>query len=184
MLNGMSNSRRNSPFANSGIVVELRPEDFFSYSETRIFSGLEFQKQLENMAFYNSSSGLKAPAQRLNDFLSGKISCNLPETSYHPGLISSPLHFWLPELISVKLQKAFKEFDKQMKGFITDQALIAGVESRTSSPIKILRDPATFQSVNIRGLYPCGEGAGYAGGIVSSAIDGMTTVKKIKEFRL
>lgn len=181
VVNGMSNSRRNSLYANSGIVVELQPEDFLTYSKNKVFSGLEFQKQIEGMAFVNSASGLQAPAQRLSDFVSRKISKDLPESSYHPGLISSPLHFWLPEIISQKLQKAFKEFDKQMRGFITNQAIVVGVESRTSSPIKVLRDPTTFQSVNIRGLYPCGEGAGYAGGIVSSAIDGMMAVNKINE---
>ncbi|HOZ30074.1 MAG TPA: FAD-dependent oxidoreductase [Bacteroidales bacterium] len=181
VVNGMSNSRRNSLYANSGIVVELQPEDFLTYSKNKVFSGLEFQKQIEDMAFVNSASGLQAPAQRLSDFVSEKISQDIPESSYHPGLISSPLHFWLPEIISQKLQKAFKEFDKQMRGFITNQAIVVGVESRTSSPIKVLRDPTTFQSVNIKGLYPCGEGAGYAGGIVSSAIDGMMAVNKINE---
>jgi len=177
----MSNSKRNSAYANSGIVVELQVRDLIAHSEFGTFAGLELQKQLENMAFVNSALGLKAPAQRLSDFVAGKISQNLPTSSYHPGLISSPLHFWLPDIISLKLRKAFKEFDKQMRGFITNQAIVVGVESRTSSPIQILRNPETFQSVNIEGLFPCGEGAGYAGGIVSSAIDGMIAVNKISE---
>lgn len=179
VVNGMSNSRRNSPFANSGIVVELRPEDYYMYSENKTFAGLEFQKQLERMAFQNSASGLKAPAQRLEDFVKGRISANLPESSYFPGLINSPVHFWLPENIASRLRTAFKEFNKQMSGFLTNEAVVVGVESRTSSPIKVVRDRETFQSVNIKGLYPCGEGAGYAGGIVSSAIDGMLAVKSI-----
>jgi len=181
VVNGMSNSKRNSAYANSGIVVELQVRDLIAHSEFGTFAGLELQKQLENMAFVNSALGLKAPAQRLSDFVAGKISQNLPTSSYHPGLISSPLHFWLPDIISLKLRKAFKEFDKQMRGFITNQAIVVGVESRTSSPIQILRNPETFQSVNIEGLFPCGEGAGYAGGIVSSAIDGMIAVNKISE---
>lgn len=179
VVNGMSNSRRNSPYANSGIVVELRPEDFYSYSDNPVFSGLEFQKYLERMAFQNSASGLSAPGQRLGDFVLGKISGSLPKTSYFPGLVNSPVHFWLPELIGSSLRLAFKEFDKQMRGFITNEAVIVGVESRTSSPIKILRDVDTFCSVSVFGLYPCGEGAGYAGGIVSSAIDGQQVVRRI-----
>lgn len=179
VVNGMSNSIRNSPFANSGIVVELRPEDFTNYSENKVLSGLEFQKSLEQMTYQNSASGLRAPAQRLSDFVKGKISNGLPESSYYPGLINSPLHFWLPDIISSKLRIAFKEFNKRMKGFITDEAIVVGVESRTSSPIQIVRDKETLESVSLKGLYPCGEGAGYAGGIVSSAIDGVQVVKSI-----
>jgi uncharacterized protein len=179
VVNGMSNSRRNSLYANSGIVVELRPEDYYMYFENKTFAGLEFQKQLERMAFQNSASGLKAPAQRLEDFVKGRISNNLPDSSYYPGLVSSPVHFWLPEVISKRLRTAFREFDKKIKGFLTNEAIIVGVESRTSSPVKIPRDYETFQSVSIEGLYPCGEGSGYAGGIVSSAIDGMQAVKRI-----
>lgn len=179
VVNGMSNSIRNSPFANSGIVVELQPEDFANYSENKILSGLEFQKTLEQMTYQNSASGLRAPAQRLNDFIKGRISIGLPESSYYSGLINSPLHFWLPDIISSKLRMAFKEFDKRMKGFVTDEAIVVGVESRTSSPIQIVRDKATLESVSLKGLYPCGEGAGYAGGIVSSAIDGVQVVKSI-----
>ncbi|MDD4148457.1 MAG: FAD-dependent oxidoreductase [Bacteroidales bacterium] len=184
VVNGMSNSRRNSPFANSGIIVELRPEDFSNYSENKVFSGLEFQKTLEQMSYQNSASGLRAPAQRLSDFVKGRISNGLPESSYYPGLINSPLHFWLPEIISSKLKIAFKEFDKRMKGFVTNEAIVVGVESRTSSPIQIIRDNETLESVSIRGLYPCGEGAGYAGGIVSSAIDGLQIVERIAAKKL
>jgi hypothetical protein len=179
VVNGMSNSRRNSPYANSGIVVELRPEDYYMYSDNKVFAGLEFQRQLEKMAFQNSASGIKAPAQRLEDFVKGRISSSLPETSYFPGLVNSPMHFWLPDVIGLRLRTAFKEFNKQMSGFLTNEAVVVGVESRTSSPIKVVRDLASFQSVNIKGLYPCGEGSGYAGGIISSAIDGMLAVMKI-----
>lgn len=180
VVNGMSNSRRNSPYANSGIVVELRPEDYYMYSENKTFAGLEFQKQLERMAFQNSASGLRAPAQRLEDFVKGRISANLPDSSYFPGLINSPVHFWLPDSIGLRLRAAFKEFNKQMSGFLTNEAVVVGVESRTSSPIKIVRDFESFQSPGLKGLYPCGEGAGYAGGIVSSALDGMQAVKRIQ----
>jgi hypothetical protein len=131
------------------------------------------------MAFQNSASGIKAPAQRLEDFVKGRISSSLPETSYFPGLVNSPMHFWLPDVIGLRLRTAFKEFNKQMSGFLTNEAVVVGVESRTSSPIKVVRDLASFQSVNIKGLYPCGEGSGYAGGIISSAIDGMLAVMKI-----
>ncbi len=181
VVNGMSNSKRNSPFANSGIVVELRPEDFGLYSEIPEFSGLEFQKQLERMSFQNSASGLMAPAQRLGDFVKGTISTSLPESSYQPGFVNSPMHFWLPEIISDRLRKAFKLFNKSMSGFLTNDAIVVGVESRTSSPIKILRDKENLVSVNIEGLYPCGEGAGYAGGIASSAVDGMQVINKIAQ---
>jgi len=178
-VNGMSNSRRNSEFANSGIVVEIRPEDFLTtYSDT-IFAGLEMQEQLERTAYLSSASGLKAPAQRLTDFITNKVSGSLPKTSYIPGLVSSPLHFWLPEFIRKRLQTAFKEFDKQMNGFLCKEAVAVGVESRTSSPIKILRNSETLCSTNIAGLYPCGEGSGYSGGIVSSAIDGVNVIGQI-----
>lgn len=179
VVNGMSNSLRNSPYANSGIVVELHPDDVIPFTTNTEFRGLEFQEQLEKMAWQNAASGFKAPAQRLADFVKGKISQDLPQSSYFNGLVSSPMHFWLPEIIGSRLRKAFAEFDKQMHGFITNEAVVVGVESRTSSPIKIVRDFDTFQSPGIKGLYPCGEGAGYAGGIVSSAIDGMQVVKRI-----
>lgn len=181
VVNGMSNSKRNSPFANSGIVVEIRPEDCTSYSEDKIFAGLEFQKMYEQTAFRNCGGRFVAPAQRLSDFVSGKLSANLPKCSYRPGVVSSPMHFWLPEFIGKRLQNGFKDFGRKMHGYLTNEALIVGVESRTSSPIKILRDAETYQSVSVKNLYPCGEGAGYAGGIVSSAIDGIEIVKKISE---
>ncbi|MDR2834942.1 MAG: NAD(P)/FAD-dependent oxidoreductase [Bacteroidales bacterium] len=178
VVNGMSNSKRNSPYANSGIVVEIREEDCLGFSENKIFSGSNFQKEFENLAYRNAASNLKAPAQRLTDFVAGKISRSLPECSYTPGLINSPLHFWLPEIIRKHLQLGFLEFNKQMRGFLTNEAVIVGVESRTSSPVKIERDKVSL-STNIKGLYACGEGAGFAGGIVSSAIDAQNVVMKI-----
>ncbi len=178
VVNGMSNSQRNSDFANSGIVMEIKNEDLKEFSSFGLFAGLEFQKKLENLAFINGGRGLVAPAQRLTDFVSGKISSSLPQCSYNPGIVSSPLHFWMPENIGNNLRNAFKVFDKKMKGFISEQAVVVGVESRTSSPIKIPRD--TYRRhIQIEGLYPCGEGAGYAGGIASAAIDGMLTADSV-----
>ena len=179
VVNGMSNSKRNSPFANSGIVVELRHEDYASYSENKIFSGLEFQKSLETLAYRNGGGAVVAPAQRLADFVNGKISANLPSVSYEPGVVSSPMHFWMPDFLSFRLREGFRQFDRQMHGFLTNEAVVVGVESRTSSPVQVVRDIETMQSLSVSNLYPCGEGAGYAGGIVSSAVDGMEVVKRI-----
>ncbi|MBR3946873.1 MAG: NAD(P)/FAD-dependent oxidoreductase [Bacteroidales bacterium] len=179
VVNGMSNSKRNSPFANSGIVVELRPEDYASYSDNKIFSGLEFQKTLETLAYRNGGGAVVAPAQRLEDFVNGKISANLPSVSYEPGVVSSPMHFWMPDFLSLRLREGFRQFDRQMHGFLTNEAAVVGVESRTSSPVQVVRDIETMQSLSVSNLYPCGEGAGYAGGIVSSAVDGMEVVKRI-----
>ena len=179
VVNGMSNSRRNSGFANAGIVVELRKEDFLSYENNGLFSGLEFQKKLENLAHINSGIGLTAPAQRVSDFVKGKISTELPKSSYNPGLISSPMHFWLPKTIGERIRHGLIEFNKSMRGFITEEAIVVGVESRTSSPVQIVRDRLSGEHVSTPGLFPCGEGAGYAGGIVSAAIDGMNAVENI-----
>lgn len=182
VVNGMSASRRNSPFANSGIVVELHPEDLTEYEQYGELCGLMFQEELERMAFNNNGGGLQtAPAQRLNDFVRGKLSFDLPQCSYLPGVISSPLHFWLPQRIGRRLQEGFKAFDKKMHGFLTNEAIIVGVESRSSSPIRIPRDPETMQHITIRGLYPSGEGSGYAGGITSSAMDGENCANKISQ---
>ncbi|PLX09039.1 MAG: FAD-binding protein [Marinilabiliales bacterium] len=178
VVNGMSNSKLNGEYANSGIVVEIRPEDIEA-NKTSKFGGIEFQQQLERLTYQNSASVLSAPAQRLEDFVKGKISKGLPQSTYYTGLINSPMHFWLPENIGSRLRPAFKAFDKKMRGFLTNEALVVGVESRTSSPVQIIRDKETFESVSVKGLYPCGEGAGYAGGIVSSAIDGIQVVNRI-----
>ncbi|MBO7337610.1 MAG: FAD-binding protein [Paludibacteraceae bacterium] len=175
VVNGMSNSLRNSPYANSGIVVEIRPEDLESteWGKYGNFSGLMFQKHVEQLAFKNNGGlGLAAPAQRLADFVKGRLSSSLPKCSYLPGAISSPMHFWLPDAIGKRLQDGFKQFDRKMRGFVTNEAVILGVESRSSSPIRIPRDRETLQHTHIKGLFPCGEGAGYSGGITSSGIDG------------
>lgn len=182
VVNGMSPSKRNSPWANSGIVVEVKPEDIGEYQNKGVLGGLEYQKELERLAFVNGGQGVVAPAQALADFVDGQLSFDLPDCSYVPGLVASPLHFWLPENIGMRLRKGFEYFDRRARGFVTNEALVVGVESRTSSPVRIPRDRVTFQHVQVEGLYPCGEGAGYAGGIASSAIDGERCAEKAWEF--
>ncbi|MDP4238781.1 MAG: NAD(P)/FAD-dependent oxidoreductase [Bacteroidota bacterium] len=174
VVNGMSASKRNSPYANSGIVVEIRPEDIpEEFKEYDVLAGLKFQQSVEKMAFTNNGGqGQIAPAQRLGDFVKGKLSADLPECSYLPGLISSPLHFWLPENISSRLREGFKKFDRKMKGFLTNDAVVVGVETRSSAAVRIPRDTETGQHPVIEGLFPAGEGSGYSGGITSSAVDG------------
>lgn len=179
VVNGMSPSRRNSYFANSGMVVEIRVEDFPEYEKYGELAGLKFQQSLENSAFLNGGRGIIAPAQRITDFVKGRLSQDLPETSYHPGVISSPLHFWMPDQIGKRLQEGFKDFGKKMYGFLTEHAIVLGVESRTSSPVRIPRDKESLQHPQIKNLYPCGEGAGYAGGIVSAAMDGVNCARMI-----
>ncbi len=169
VVNGMSPANRNSEFANSGIVVEVKREDF---KTENVLSGIKFQQELEKSAFTNGGGNMSAPAQRLADFVNGKISADLPKCSFKHGIISAPLHFILPKNISSRLKEGFKKFDKKMRGFLTNDAVVVGVESRTSSPIRIPRNRDNFQHIRLKGLYPAGEGAGYAGGIVSAAIDG------------
>lgn len=179
VLNGMSNSARNSKWANAGVVVSVEPEDFPEYSRFGALSLLNFQRDVERKMFEYSSS-LKAPAQRMMDFCRRVPSANLPATSYHPGTVSAPLHELLPESVSLRLKYAFPEIgNRKMKGYYTNEALLLGVESRTSSPVRIPRDPETLEHVQISGLYPCGEGAGYSGGIVSSALDGINCAARI-----
>ncbi len=173
VVNGMSNSKRNSYWANSGIVVEIREEDLQSHQSHGALAGLVFQEELEEMAFRNGGKDFTAPAQRIDDFMRKKISKSLPDCSYNPGIISSPMHFWLPESIGKRLSDAFRNFDKRMNGFSSRAGILVGVESRTSSAVRIPRNRDNYQHVEIAGLFPCGEGAGYAGGIVSSALDGM-----------
>ncbi|HSN50691.1 MAG TPA: FAD-dependent monooxygenase, partial [Bacteroidales bacterium] len=184
VVNGMSPSGRNSPYANSGIVVEIKPEDLLKFSKSGVLAGLEFQKEVEREAWKNGGCTQKAPAQRVTDFIEGKISGSLPKVSYFPGVTSSPLHNWLPQAIGGRMMDGFRLFDSMLKGFVTGEAVILGVESRTSSPVRIPRDPETLQHIKISGIYPVGEGSGYAGGIVSSAVDGMKAaeaiVKKMK----
>lgn len=184
VVNGMSLSQRNSKYANSGIVVEIRHEDVARFGRFGEMAGLEYQKYIERLAWVNGDCTQKAPAQRLADFVAGVSSGTLPEVSYMPGVTPSPLHEWLPESIVRRLREGFRYFGSVMRGFLTNDGVITGVESRTSSPVRIPRDPVTLSHVRITGLYPCGEGSGYAGGIVSSAIDGInvaeTVHKKLK----
>ncbi|HEX7411919.1 MAG TPA: NAD(P)/FAD-dependent oxidoreductase [Bacteroidales bacterium] len=172
VVNGMSNSRRNSPFANSGIVSTVELDDLTNYHQYGPFAGMRFQEDMEQMSFAAGNGGQTAPAQRLADFVKGIPSSSLAPTSYHPGINPAPLHKLLPEFISHRLILAFNMFNDQMKGFLTNEANILAIESRTSSPIRIPRDEDTLEHVQIANLYPCGEGAGYSGGIISSAIDG------------
>ena len=185
VVNGMSASHRNSPFANSGIVVQINPEDIPGDNPLR---GLEYQEVLERLAYSQSIGHLSldighfpstAPAQRLRDFVEGKASKDLPKCSYLPGIVPSRLDLWLPVEIGKRLRQGFRDFDHKYPGFLTNEAVIVGVESRSSSAVRIVRDPDTLQSVNTPGLYPCGEGAGYAGGITSSALDGINAALKI-----
>lgn len=172
VVNGMSPTNRNTRFANSGMVVEIRPEDLNEFRHLGVFAGLEFQRKIERLCFALNGNTQFAPAQRMADFVNSRFSQDLPESSYHPGLLSAPLHEKLPKRIRTRLQEAFVLIDKKAHGFLTNEAIVVGVESRTSSPIRIPRREDSLEHVKIRGLYPCGEGAGYAGGIVSSAMDG------------
>jgi uncharacterized FAD-dependent dehydrogenase len=172
VVNGMSLSRRDSPFANSGFVVTVDEKDWKKYSNDYPFGGLMFQQEMETMAFELAGKTQRAPAQRVTDFVKRRLSTSLPNTSYIPGLTSAPLHEVLPKFITDNLKKSLLLFDKKMKGYYSEEAQMVAVESRTSSPIRIPRVKETFMHPEIAGLFPCGEGAGYAGGIVSSAIDG------------
>ena len=171
VVNGMSPSNRGSKWANSGMVVEIRPEDLPNYDKDNLLAGLEFQEELEHCCFVNGSRQT-APAQRMTDFVNRKNSFDLPASSYAPGVLASPLHFWMPEFITGRLRQGFLHFGKLSHGFLTREALMIGVETRTSSPVRIPRDGEQLHHIRLEGLYPCGEGAGYAGGIVSAAIDG------------
>ncbi len=172
VLNGMSNSRRNLPFANAGVVVTIDENAVKDVSQFNHFAGLEFQKAMEKKAFLAGGETQQAPAQRLTDFVRDKVSTTLPETSYIPGITGHRLDDILGPLISQGLREAFKIFDKKMKGYVTEEANVLAVESRTSAPVRIPRLRNTLMHPQIQGLFPAGEGAGYAGGIVSSAIDG------------
>ena len=178
VVNGMSASHRNSPYANSGMVVQINPEDIPGNDPLR---GLAFQEELERLAFEHGGPQAQAPAQRFRDFVEGRASKDLPACSYLPGIIPSRLDQWLPAHIGKRLQQGFRDFDRKYPGFLTNDAVIVGVESRSSSAVRIPRDPETLQSVSTPLLYPCGEGAGYAGGITSSALDGINAALKIAE---
>ena len=179
VLNGMSNSARNSKWANAGVVVSVEPEDLPHYQKYGPLSSLEFQRDVERSMF-DFSSSFKAPAQRMMDFCRRVPSANLPASSYHPGTVPAPLHELLPENISLRLKYAFPYVgNKLTHGHYTNEALLLGVESRTSSPVRLPRDPQTLEHVDLPGLYPCGEGAGYSGGIVSSALDGIRCAEQV-----
>lgn len=179
VLNGMSNSSRNSKWANAGVVVSVEPEDMPQYAMYGPLSLMYFQRDVEQ-AMFRFSGSMKAPAQRMMDFCRRVESRDLPATSYRPGAVSAPLHELLPEHVSRRLKFAFPEIgNRKMRGYYTNDALLLGVESRTSSPVRIPRDPVTLEYVSLPGLYPCGEGAGYSGGIVSSALDGIVCASRL-----
>ena len=204
VVNGMSPSNRGSHWSNSGMVVELRPEDLLS-GELGVESGgwtmqhdsaansqlstlnsqlnmMYFQETLEYNCWQQGNMRQTAPAQRMQDFTRKKLSYDLPESSYAPGLISSPLHFWMPSFITERLSKGFQRFGQYSRGFLTNEAVMIGVETRTSAPVRIIRDRETLQHVRIKGLFPCGEGAGYAGGIVSAGIDGERCAEAVANY--
>jgi len=182
VVNGMSISKRNSPFANSGFVVSVEPEDFGQYEKFGPFAGMEYQKEIEHVAFEAGGSNQTAPAQRVTDFLKDKISSSLPKSSYFPGTVSSPLHTILPQAIVQRLKEGFVQFNNKMRGFITEEAQMLAAETRTSSPVRIPRDKETYMHKEITGLFPAGEGAGYAGGIMSSAMDGENCADAVARF--
>jgi uncharacterized FAD-dependent dehydrogenase len=182
VVNGMSLSRRNSPFANSGLVVSVNSNDWKKYGLDDPFAGLKFQQDYEQQAFEWANKSQSAPAQRVTDFIKGKDSDSLPRVSYIPGVTSCPLHQFLPPVIRKTLQKALLVFDRRMRGYLTEEAVIVAAESRTSSPVRVIRDKETYMHPDVEGLFPCGEGAGYAGGIVSSAIDGENVAEAVSKY--
>lgn len=179
VTNGWSPSKRNNPFANSGLVVAVDPAELTQYAQHGPFAGLRYQQDLEKMAWIAGGKTQAAPGQGIEDFVKGKLSSRLPECSYQPGTTSAPLHELLPYSIGKRLQEGLKVFGQKMPGYVSNEALIVGVESRTSSPIRIPRDHEKLHHPQITNLYPCGEGAGYAGGIVSAAIDGRKCAEAI-----
>ena len=181
VTNGWSPSKRNNPYANSGIVVSVSPEDLPNYKENDPFVCLDFQKKVEYDCWVAGGKTQRVPAQRMIDFVKGKTSADFPKTSYQPGIVSVNLAEVLPPLIAKRLQKAFVKFGRKMNGYYTNEAVLHAPESRTSSPVSIPRDPNTLEHIDIKGLYPCGEGAGYAGGIISAAIDGINCVDAIAQ---
>ncbi len=179
VTNGWSPSKRDNPYANSGIVVSVEPEDLPNYKENDPFVCLDFQKSVERACWEAAGKTQAVPAQRMRDFVDGRVSKNFPKTSYQPGIVSVDLNKVLPKMLSKRLRKAFIAFGRKMKGYLTNDAVLHAPESRTSSPVLIPRDPITLEHIEISGLYPCAEGAGYAGGIMSAAVDGMNCVDRI-----
>lgn len=198
VTNGMSPANRGTKWSNSGMVVEIRPEDVSSEGECKVdgvndatatdetansdLAVMRFQEALERMTWIQGNRRQTAPAQRMADFVNNRLSYDLPKSSYAPGLISSPLHFWMPQFISKRLQEAFKVFGKHHHGFLTNEAVLIASETRTSSPVRVLRNSDNLMHVRLRGLFPCGEGAGYAGGIVSAGIDGERCAEMCAEY--
>ena len=182
VVNGMSLSKRDSPFANSGFVVTVDDKDYEKYKKDYPFSGLKLQQEIEQLSFELANHTQSAPAQRVTDFVKGKLSQSLPKTSYIPGLTSASLHSELPDFITTGLKRALHIFNKKMKGYISEESIIVATESRTSSPIRILRDKESFMHPEMSGLFPAGEGAGYAGGIVSAAIDGENCAEAVAQY--
>ena len=172
VVNGMSPSRRDSKYANSGMVVQIELDDVKDFRQHEELATMEFQASIEREAWAQGGNTQAAPAQRMMDFVNGQVSSTLAETSYQPGLVSADMYQVLPAFISDRLRQGFRSFGKRMPGYLTNEAQIVGVESRTSSPVRIPRDRETCEHVEIKRLFPCAEGAGYAGGIVSAAIDG------------
>ena len=179
VVNGMSPSNRGGQWSNSGMVVEMRAEDIAGDDPLRV---MHFQKQLERDCWQQGNRKQTAPAQRMADFVNNRLSYDLPHSSYAPGLISSPLHFWMPQDISHRLQEGFKQFGRMSHGFLTNEAVMIGVETRTSAPVRILRDTESLMHIRLQGLFPCGEGAGYAGGIVSAGVDGERCVEALSRY--
>ncbi|MCB0568773.1 MAG: FAD-dependent oxidoreductase [Phaeodactylibacter sp.] len=182
VVNGMSMSRRDSPFANSGTVVAVELEDLLPYQGHGVFAGLAFQQEVEQQMFRFGDGSQKAPAQRLTDFVKGGLSASLPPSSYIPGLLSAPLHELLPPSIYRRLRIGVQEFGRKMKGYYTDEANVIATESRTSSPVRIPRSADTYMHEGLEGLFPAGEGAGYAGGIISAAMDGQNVAQAVAHY--
>lgn len=189
VVNGMSPSNRGTQWSNSGMVVEIHPDDIDAMGLVSENGGektelrmMAFQEQLERLTWQQGNRRQTAPAQRMADFVNNRLSYDLPKSSYAPGIISSPLHFWMPQFIAKRLQDGFRMFGKRAHGFLTNEAVVIATETRTSSPVRILRDDETLQHTMIEGLYPCGEGAGYAGGIVSAGIDGERCAEKCAQY--
>lgn len=182
VVNGMSLSRRDSPFANSGFVTSISVEELAAHGYTGTFAALQFQQEVEQKMFAFGDGSQKAPAQRVRDFVQGEVSAELNPSSYIPGLIPAPLHELLPDFVYQRLRQGLIDIDKKMKGYLTNEANIIGVESRTSSPVRIPRDDETLMHPDVAGLFPCGEGAGYAGGILSAAMDGQRCAAAVQKF--
>lgn len=184
VVNGMSPSNRGTAWSNSGMVVETHPEDVVQSEEELKdpLSMMYFQERVEKLCWQQANRKQTAPAQRMADFVNNRLSYDLPKSSYAPGIISSPLHFWMPSFVSKRLQEGFKTFGKNAHGFLTNEATLIAMETRTSSPVRIVRDRDTLMHVRIQGLFPCGEGAGYAGGIVSAGVDGERCAEMCAEY--